>query len=221
MKHTTAFLFLFICFKVLAQLPDGFVYVKDVIPDLQMDLKYYSTDNFVGKVVDGYESDTLILTQAAANALKLVQEELEQQNMCLLVFDGYRPQRAVNHFMKWAEVLNDTATKQEFYPSINKKNLFKQDYIASRSGHSKGSTVDVTIMNGKTNAPLDMGTMFDYFGKESWTDYKDITEEQKANRKLLLNIMTKYGFVNFYKEWWHFTLKNEPFPNTYFDFPVK
>jgi zinc D-Ala-D-Ala dipeptidase len=221
MKHTAAFLFLFICFKVFAQLPDGFVYVKDVIPDLKVDLKYYSSHNFVGKVVEGYESDSLILTEATANALKLVQHELEQQEMCLLVFDGYRPQRSVNHFMKWAEDLNDTINKHRFYPDVNKENLFKEDYIASRSGHSKGSTLDVTIINAKTNEPLDMGTVYDFFGKESWTDYKNITEQQKANRNLLLNVMTKHGFVNFYKEWWHFTLKNEPFPNTYFDFPVK
>ena len=99
--------------------------------------------------------------------------------------------------------------------------LFVEDYIAKRSGHSKGSTVDVTIIDGNTGKPLDMGSEFDFFGKASWTNYQDITDEQKANRKLLLEVMTKYGFVNFYKEWWHYTLKNEPFPNTYFDFPVK
>ncbi|WP_100612232.1 M15 family metallopeptidase [Confluentibacter lentus] len=221
MKHRIAFLFLFICFKVLGQLPEGFVYVKDVIPDLEVELRYSSSKNFVGKVIDGYQSNKLILTEAAANALKLVQLELEQQDMCLLLFDGYRPQRAVNHFMKWAEDLNDTINKNQFYPDVDKKDLFKEDYIASRSGHSKGSTVDVTIINAKTKKPLDMGSNYDFFGKQSWTDYKDISEEQKSNRKLLLKIMTKHGFVNFYKEWWHFTLKNEPFPNTYFDFPVK
>ncbi|WP_100615491.1 M15 family metallopeptidase [Confluentibacter citreus] len=221
MKYNMTFLFVFAFCSLFAQLPEGFVYVRDVIPDLKVDLKYHTSNNFVGKVVDGYQSNALILTEGAANALKLVQKELEQQDMCLLVFDGYRPQRAVNHFIRWAGVLNDTTNKQQFYPDVNKKDLFKQDYIASRSGHSKGSTVDVAIINGKTNEPLDMGTVYDFFGKESWTDYKDITEEQKANRKRLLKVMTKHGFVNFYKEWWHFTLKDEPFPNTYFDFPVK
>lgn len=221
MKHRIVFLFLFICFKVLAQLPEGFVYVKDVIPDLQVELKYHTSNNFVGKVVDGYESDKLILSEATAKALKLVQQELKQQDMCLLVFDGYRPQRAVNHFMRWAQDLNDTINKHQYYPDVDKEDLFKEDYIASRSGHSKGSTVDVTIINAKTNKPLDMGSDYDFFGKQSWTDYKDISEAQKANRKLLLKIMTKYGFVNFYKEWWHFTLKDEPFPNAYFDFVIK
>ncbi|OYX27736.1 MAG: peptidase M15 [Flavobacteriales bacterium 32-35-8] len=221
MKHKIAFLFLFICFKVLGQLPEGFVYVKDVIPDLKVELRYSSSKNFVGKVIDGYQSDKLILTEAATNALKLVQQELEQQDMCLLVFDGYRPQSAVNHFMKWAEDLNDTINKHQYYPDVDKKNLFKEDYIASRSGHSKGSTVDVTIINAKTNKPLDMGSDYDFFGKQSWISYEGISEEQKANRQLLQTVMLKHGFKNYLKEWWHFTLKEEPFPNTYFDFPIK
>ncbi|MGE5945030.1 MAG: M15 family metallopeptidase, partial [Flavobacteriales bacterium] len=172
-------------------------------------------------VVDGYQSDKLILTEAAANALKLVQQELEQQDMCLLVFDGYRPQPAVNHFMRWAQDLNDTINKQRFYPDVHKKDLFKEDYIASRSGHSKGSTVDVTIINTKTNKPLDMGSAYDFFGKESWISYEGISEKQKANRQLLQSIMLKHGFNNYLKEWWHFTLKDEPFPDTYFDFPIE
>lgn len=220
MKYTVVFLF-FICFKVFAQLPDGFVYATDVIPDLKVELRYYSSNNFVGKAIDGYQSNKLILTKAAADALKLVQQELEQQDMCLLVFDGYRPQRAVNHFMKWAEDLNDTINKHQFYPNVDKKDLFNKGYIASRSGHSKGSTVDVTVLNANTNEPLDMGSVYDFFGKESWTTYDKITEQQKTNRQLLLNVMQKYGFVNFQQEWWHFTLKEEPFPNTYFDFPIK
>ncbi|PKQ45612.1 M15 family metallopeptidase [Confluentibacter flavum] len=221
MKHRAAFLFLFICFKVFAQLPEGFVYVKTIIPDLDVELRYYTTNNFVGKPIKGYLTNELILTKQTAFALKQVQEELQNKNLCLKVYDGYRPQRAVDHFMGWAKNLNDTVNKKAFYPNVDKMNLFVEDYIAAKSGHSKGSTVDLTIIDANTSKPLDMGSEYDFFGKESWTDYKDITEEQKANRKLLLKVMTKHGFVNFYKEWWHFTLKDEPFPDNYFDFPVK
>ena len=221
MKYNVTLLFVFIYFGMFAQLPKGFVYVKSIIPDLDVELRYNTTNNFVGKHINGYHSNKLVLTKKAALALKEVQKALLDKNLCLKVFDGYRPQQAVNHFMIWAKDLNDTVNKKSFYPDVDKLNLFVEDYIAKRSGHSKGSTVDVTILDGNTGKPLDMGSEFDFFGKASWTNYQDITDEQKANRKLLLEVMTKYGFVNFYKEWWHYTLKNEPFPNTYFDFPVK
>jgi len=221
MKFYTLILICFFNLLAFAQLPKGFVYVKDVIPDLEVELRYHSSHNFVGKKIDGYHSNVLVLTEATANALKLVQKDLEQQDMCLLVFDGYRPQPAVNQFISWAHDLNDTINKANFYPLVDKKDLFKDGYIASRSGHSKGSTVDLTIMNGKTNEPLDMGTEFDFFGKESWINYEGISEAQKKNRQLLQSVMLKYGFRNYVKEWWHFTLKNEPFPTTYFDFPIK
>src|SRR5690606_6683037 len=175
----------------------------------------------VGVPIDGYNANKLILTEKAAHALKLVQKELLQQNLCLRVYDGYRPQQAVNHFMRWAKDLNDTLTKQQFYPEIQKNLLFKEGYIASKSGHSRGSTVDLTIVNANTNEPLDMGGPYDFFGKESWTNYDGITEQQKANRQLLKSIMQKHGFVNFHKEWWHYSLYEEPFPDIYFDFPVE
>ncbi|GAB5564369.1 MAG: M15 family metallopeptidase [Winogradskyella sp.] len=203
------------------KLPDGFVYVKTIIPDLEVELKYYGTDNFVGDTIDGYKSNTLILTKPTAEQLKLIQEELQEQNLCLKVFDGYRPQRAVDHFIRWAKDLNDTINKSQFYPDVTKKNLFVEEYIASRSGHSKGSTVDLTIIDGNTGEPLDMGTPFDFFGKESWVKYAGISEEQKKNRQLLQFIMLKHNFKNYSQEWWHFTLKNEPFPKTYFDFEVE
>ena len=221
MKCCVRFLFVFVWFGAFAQLPEGFVYVKTIVPDLDVELSYYGMNNFVGKPVNGYLANKLILTKQTALALKQVQEELQNKNLCLKVYDGYRPQRAVDHFMAWAKNLNDTVNKKAFYPNVDKMNLFAEDYIASKSGHSKGSTVDVTIIDANTGKALDMGSAYDFFGKESWTDYKDITEEQKANRKLLLKVMTKHGFINFYKEWWHFTLKDEPFPDTYFDFPVK
>ncbi len=221
MKLNVAIFFFLLYGSVFAQLPDGFVYVKTIAPDLDVELRYNTTNNFVGKRIDGYKSNRLILTKETALALKNVQQDLQNRNLCLMVYDGYRPQRAVNHFMRWAKDLNDTINKQTFYPDVDKLNLFAEDYIAVRSGHSKGSTVDVTIIDGNTGIPLDMGSNYDFFGEASWVDYKNITEKQKANRRLLQEVMLKYGFKNYPKEWWHFTLKDEPFPNTYFDFPVK
>ncbi|GAA4816548.1 M15 family metallopeptidase [Litoribaculum gwangyangense] len=207
--------------NAFSQLADGFVYVKDVIPDLDVELRYFTPNNFVGKPIEGYQSNKLILTKQTAEALKLVHEALQDQNLCLKVYDGYRPQQAVNHFVIWAKKLNDTVNKHLFYPYTKKRHLFKEGYIASKSGHSRGSTVDLTIIDGNTGEPIDMGSPYDFFGKESWVAFEKITEKQKANRQLLQNVMTKFGFRNYPKEWWHFTLRGEPFPNTYFDFPVK
>ncbi|MBC2845962.1 M15 family metallopeptidase [Winogradskyella flava] len=202
-------------------LPDGFVYVKSIIPDLDVELRYFSANNFVGDTIDGYRTNELILTKAAAQKLKLIQEELQQQNLCLRVYDGYRPQRAVNHFIRWARDLNDTLNKSQFYPDVAKRNLFKEEYIASRSGHSRGSTIDLTIICGETGEPLDMGSPYDFFGQQSWVNYEAIEEHQKKNRQLLQIVMLKHNFRNYPKEWWHFTLRWEPFPKTYFDFEVE
>ncbi|SFZ92638.1 D-alanyl-D-alanine dipeptidase [Flaviramulus basaltis] len=221
MKYLVVVLLSLFCFNALAQLPGDFVYVHDIIPDLEVELRYNTSNNFLGKPVTGYQANKLILTTETAKALKLVHEALQQQNLCLKIYDGYRPQQAVNHFVKWAKDLNDTINKHIFYPHVKKSNLFKAGYIASKSGHSRGSTVDLTIIDGNTGKPLDMGSPYDFFGKESWVDYENITEEQKANRQLLQRIMIKYGFRNYPKEWWHFTLRGEPFPNTFFDFEIK
>lgn len=202
-------------------LPEGFVYAKTIIPDLDVELRYYGTNNFVADTIEGYNANTLILTKATVEKLKLVQEELQRQNLCLKVYDGYRPQRAVNHFMHWARALNDTLNKNQFYPNINKRNLFKAGYIATRSGHSRGSTVDLTITDGETGEPLDMGSPYDFFGEASWVNYRGITESQRKNRQLLQSVMLKHNFRNYAKEWWHFTLRWEPFPETYFDFEVE
>jgi len=206
---------------VYSQLPKGFVYAEHIIPNLEVELRYYSDNNFVGSRIDGYTSDKLILTYDVVIALKKVQEELQQKNLGLKIYDGYRPQRGVNHFILWAKDLNDTINKKYFYPNVAKKDLFKEEYIASRSGHSKGSTVDLTIINTVTKTELDMGSPYDFFGHESWINYQAISPTQKANRQLLQQVMLKYGFRNYLKEWWHFTLKNEPFPKTYFDFVIK
>lgn len=221
MKKYTFLIFYLISFSSFSQLPKGFIYVKDSLPDLDVELRYFTSNNFVGKPIDGYYSNKLVLTIEAVKALAGVKKEVEANNYCLKVYDGYRPQKAVNHFISWAKDLGDTINKKIFYPNVLKKNLFKEEYIASRSGHTKGSTLDLTITDGNTGEPIDMGSLFDFFGIESWVDYKNITDKQKENRKLLQMIMKKHGFRNYPKEWWHFTLRGEPFPNTYFDFDIK
>jgi len=203
------------------KLPEGFVYAKSIITDLDVELRYFSVNNFVGDTIEGYKANKLILTRQTTNALQLVQNDLQQMGYCVKVYDGYRPQRAVNHFMRWAKNLNDTINKQQFYPNVEKRFLFKEEYIATRSGHSRGSTLDLTIIDGNTEKPLDMGSPYDFFGQESWVAYEDITRQQKKNRQLLQTVMLKHGFRNYPKEWWHFTLRGEPFPNTYFDFVVE
>lgn len=204
-----------------APLPEGFVYVKDHIPDLEVELRYFTDHNFVGIPIEGYRANRLILTKNATDALKKVQEEIRNQNLCLKVYDGYRPQRAVNHFVEWAKKLEDTINKGEFYPEVKKQFLFQEGYIASKSGHSRGSTIDLTVTNGETGEPLDMGGSYDFFGEQSWLDYTNLTEAQMKNREILQSAMLKHNFRNYPKEWWHFTLRWEPFPDTYFDFLVE
>ena len=206
---------------MLAQLPNGFVYVKDQIPDIQVELRYCWDNNFVGEPIDGYYNDVCILTSQATKALKNVQEELKTKQLSLKIFDAYRPQRAVNHFWAWAKNVNDTLKKEEYYPNVDKKNLFKEQYIATRSRHSSGSTLDVTLVDLKTGEELDMGTPYDFFGPQSWIYYNDLTDKQKANRILLQTVMKKHGFRQYPQEWWHFTLRGEPFLGQYFDFPVE
>lgn len=198
-----------------AELPKGFIYLENKIPNLALDIRYAGNDNFVGKPIDGYHKAKLVLTESAAEALKKVQEDLNKFGLSLKVFDGYRPQQAVNHFVRWASDLKDIKMKKKYYPNVKKENLFKDGYIAEKSGHSRGSTIDLTIKE------LDMGTTFDYFGPESWPDNPTRTAAQRANRLLLKTLMEKHGFKFYDKEWWHFTLVNEPFPDTYFDFPVE
>ncbi|WBX75836.1 M15 family metallopeptidase [Tenacibaculum ovolyticum] len=215
-------LLLFSSYILQAQkLPKGFSYVKDITPTIKQELRYCSNNNFIGTSINGYEENVLIITTQAATALKKVQTELLKKELSLKIFDAYRPQKAVNHFVKWARVINDTLMKQQYYPSVNKRHLFKKGYISSRSGHSRGSTVDLTIIDLKTNKELDMGSPFDFFGISSHISYAELTKEQKQNRQLLQSIMRKNGFRPYTNEWWHFTLRYEPFPKTYFKFPVK
>jgi D-alanyl-D-alanine dipeptidase len=226
-------------------MPEGFVDVKEVIPSIQLDIRYYGSHNFVGKRIDGYNAPKCLLTREAAAALAKVQKELEASSLSLKVYDCYRPQRAVNHFVRWAKDINDIRTKKEFYPTVEKRDLFRRVYIDTRSGHSRGSAVDITIVpipvpaqaiyqpGEKLNAcylpvekrfkdnSLDMGTGFDCFHNFSHTANREVGREQHNNRLLLKKLMEKHGFRNYEKEWWHFTLKDEPFPETYFDFVVE
>ena len=197
-----------------------FVVLTDVVPDVILEIRYYSTYNFVGDRIDGYEQPTALLTKEAAAALKQVSDDLKDKGYRLKIYDAYRPQRAVTNFEKWAEDTNDVRMKEYFYPDLDKSVLFEQNYIDNYSGHSRGSTVDLTLFDMKTEKEVDMGGTFDYFSEESHPDYKNITKEQYANRMLLREAMLKHGFKPIDSEWWHFTLENEPYPDTYFDFPV-
>lgn len=202
-------------------LPDDFVHVAEVVPNVVIDARYAGDNNFVGRPVDGYLANTVILTRPAAEALAKVSEDLAAFGLGLKVFDGFRPQRAVDHFVRWAADLSDQSTKARHYPDVEKEHLFRDGYIAERSGHSRGSTVDLTIIDLATGEELPMGTPFDYFGLESWPSYTKLPAEQRAFRALLQQVMTRHGFRPLNEEWWHFTLENEPYPETYFDFPVE
>jgi zinc D-Ala-D-Ala dipeptidase len=198
-----------------------FVDVKQLIPSVQLEIRYYTSHNFVGSRIDGYAAPKCLLTREAAVALKNVQEELLPERRSLKIFDCYRPQRAVDHFVRWAKDLNDLKMKSEFYPSVDKKNLFRDGYIAAKSGHSRGSTLDLTLIDLNTRQELDMGTNFDFFDPRSHTAAGRISQAQHENRMTLKSVMERNGFKNLAEEWWHYTLKNEPYADEYFDFKVE
>lgn len=211
-----------LCHQLIAQDDRShFVNIQERIPTIQVDVRYYTVDNFVGARVDGYKRPVILLSKQAADALAKVQEELSQEGLGLKVFDGYRPQKGVNHFIRWAKDQADTLTKQKYYPYVNKKDVFKLGYVASKSGHSRGSTVDLTIVNLKSGQDLDMGSGWDFFGDISAHGTTLISRQQAANRLKLKSVMEKHGFRAYNKEWWHYTLRNEPFPEKYFDFDVE
>ena len=212
-------LFFSFLFKLLF-LPDGFVYLKDIDDSIIVDLKYFTNSNFTAQKVDYYYSNNAILTEETAIALSRAQSQFKKLGYSLIVYDAYRPQSSVDFFVSWSKKQEDTLNKQLYYPNINKSDLFKLGYIAKKSGHSRGSTVDVSLVNISTKLEIDMGTIYDFFGVESSTFFSDISEIQKNNRYLLYDIMIKNGFKNYSKEWWHFTLIDEPY-NEYFNFPVK
>ena len=210
-----------------------FVNLAEAIPDAILEIRYYSTYNFVGTRVDGYEEPIALLTRQAADSLRAVSDDLLKQGYRLKIYDAYRPQCAVDHFVRWAADVNDTLMKPYFYPEVPRDKLFELGYIAKRSGHTRGSTVDLTLFDMATEKELDMGGTFDWFGLESHPDFggnprtgkykgnAKITAEQFHNRMILREAMLRHGFKAIDEEWWHFTLKNEPFPDTYFTFPVK
>ncbi|MBQ3078213.1 MAG: M15 family metallopeptidase [Clostridia bacterium] len=202
------------------QEPD-FVVLSDIIPDAIQEIRYHSTYNFVGQRIDGYEQPCALLTRKAAEALREVSDEAAKLGYRLKIFDCYRPQRAVDHFVRWAEDVEDTAMKEVFYPKVDKKSLFSEGYITARSSHSRGSAVDLTLVDAITGREVDMGTAFDYFGEESHPNRLDgMTPDCLRGRFMLQDLMMDHGFVPLETEWWHFTLKDEPYPDTYFDFPV-
>lgn len=222
-------------------LPNDFVYLKNIDSSIQQDIRYAGYHNFLGRPIDGYSAGECILTRRAALALRAVQTDLRKSGLSLKVYDCYRPTRAVRDFMQWSKNTNDQRMKKEFYPNVNKKDFFKLGYVASQSGHSRGSTMDLTIVKTplaaqahyKVGQPLkactndyahryhdnsiDMGTGFDCMDEKSHNDAKNIAQIAYRNRMFLKHMMEKQGFVAYEPEWWHFTLKNEPYPNRYFD----
>jgi len=221
------------------------VALHDVDPTIIQEMRYATNHNFIGRPIKGYDAPHCLLTKEAAHALSQVQAELKTQSMSLKVYDCYRPQRAVDDFVAWASDLTALKMKKEFYPKVEKTTLFKDGYIAKKSGHSRGSTMDLTIVSlpaepeasfkegqkleecflpeGRRfdDNSLDMGTGYDCFDLLSHTDNPAISSAQKQNRLLLKSLMEKYGFKNLYTEWWHYTLKDEPYPTQYFDFEIK
>jgi D-alanyl-D-alanine dipeptidase len=242
MKKTLSFLFLILCYTPLYALPKGFVYLKDIAPDIIQDMRYATSNNFIGNPIPGYKKGRCIITRQAAEQLKKAEREIRKKGYTLKVYDCYRPQQSVDYFYQWSQKFKDERQKAAFYPRVEKKELFKKNYIALSSGHSRGSTLDLTLVKLNTTSKpnkdqitrcyditshyldddsIDMGTRFDCMDKSANIDYGDLSQAQKNNRKLLQKLMIRYGFKPYYYEWWHYTLANEPFPGSYFNFLVK
>ena len=212
-----------------AAAPSDFVLVNDIIEDAMLDIRYYGSYNFIGERIPGYEQPVAILTRRAADSLKAVSDDLRDKGYVIRIYDAYRPQKAVDFFMEWAVDTADVRMKGYFYPELDKSVLVPQEYIARKSSHTRGSTVDLTLFDMKTGREVDMGCTFDYFGVASHPDvlpgqeigeYRPISAEQYNNRLILRNAMLSHGFNPYESEWWHFTLSDEPYPDTYFNFPV-
>ena len=199
--------------------PSGFVLLSDYVPGIVQEIRYFSTFNFIGDRIDGYEEPCALLTKEAARALRSVANEMMVRGFRLKIFDANRPACAVKHFVLWGIEDQDVRMKPYFYPDLEKQELFVKGYIAKQSSHSRGSTVDLTLLDMMTGKELDMGSPFDFFGEISHPDFKGVTEEQFQNRMILQRVMMRNGFKPIDCEWWHFTLDNEPYPNTYFEFP--
>ena len=200
--------------------PAAFVDAATVVPGLIVEMRYAGAHNFVGRPIDGYAAPRCLLTRPAAAALAAVARDLQPRGLALKVFDCYRPARAVADFARWARDLKDQKMKAEFYPQVDKRTLFRDGYIASHSGHSRGSTVDLTLAHADGHE-LDMGTPFDFFSLKSWPGNPAVGAKAYASRSTLAEMMAMHGFRPYNREWWHFTLRGEPFPTTYFDFVVR
>ena len=198
----------------------GFVLLADFVPSIVQEIRYHSTYNFIGERIDGYEEPVALLTREAARALKAVSNEMIVQGYRLKVFDAYRPMAAVKQFILWGIEDTDIRMKPYFYPDLPKQELFSRGYIAKRSSHSRGSAVDLTLLDMSTGKELDMGSPFDLFSPLSHPDCPDVTEEQHDNRMRLQRAMVRNGFAPIDCEWWHFALADEPYPETFFEFPV-
>ena len=201
--------------------PELFVYVDEVIEDCIIDAKYWGTDNLVGRQVAGYDRPLAVMSLEAANACVKAADILRKRGFIMKIFDAYRPQRAVDDFVNWAEDEEDIRRKPIHYPDVNKKDFFELGYVMKKSGHTRGSAVDLTIVNMKTRQELDMGSIFDFMGPRSHLDAKGLTKTQKSNRNILSDAMTQCGFAAYAYEWWHFSLKDEPYPGMYFDFSIR
>ncbi len=199
----------------------GFVEIAEVVADVILEIRYYSTFNFIGDRIEGYQEPTALLTREAAEALRAASDELKEKGYRLKIYDAYRPQTAVDHFVRWARDVSDQRMKQVFYPDVPKEKLFELGFIAERSGHSRGSTVDLTLFDMARGCNADMGGYFDFFGDISHYEHASLSQAQMASRALLRDAMVKAGFAPYENEWWHFTLAEEPYPDSYFDFPVK
>ena len=210
-------------FLLAQELPENFVLIKDSVPSIAVEMRYGTNNNFTGKPIPGYESRQAVITITTASALKKVQKELNKLGLGLKIFDAYRPQKAVDYFIKWSDQPSDTVMKNKYYPNLKKETLFDLGYIALKSGHTRGSTVDVTLLyvsGPNKGKEVDMGSVWDLFGVRSGYAYEAVSNSQKENRKLLRELMITHEFLPYDKEWWHFSLNNEPYPDTYFDFIV-
>ncbi|OJX12233.1 MAG: hypothetical protein BGO77_03530 [Caedibacter sp. 37-49] len=224
-------------------LPEGFVYLNAIDPSIQTSLRYFGNHNFIGEPIEGYTSNHVIMTEAAAKALSKAQSMFKTDNYSIVVYDSYRPQTAVNHFVRWSQDVHDNKMKALYYPRVNKADVFDLGYISKKSGHSRGSTIDLTLIHKNSilteikfqsrilntgveisfleDGTIDMGSSFDLFDEASHFQNDLITSEHLSRRNYLKEVMEVCGFKAYAKEWWHFTLKDEPFPDTYFDFPVR
>ena len=233
------------CDHVCSAIPEGFVSIANYDPSVVLEIRYAGYHNFIGRPIRGYEEPLCILTRQAAKALSAAQKEFQSMGYSIKAYDCYRPQRAVDNFVEWSNDPTDNLTKTEFYPTLDKSVLFQLGYIAERSGHSRGSTLDLTIIpvpalpepeyvpgmelypctnsvpNRFNDTSIDMGTGYDCFDPLANTNNTDVGMMQRDNRMMLMDVMTRNNFTNYWAEWWHYTLDNEPYLDMYFDFPVQ